>query len=254
MIVYVDLEHNRLRQDAVLWQFFATKMLEAKYRLEEISGDSCLIVHYDRLNPALLRELKAWAVVVGGHYTGPWHYAEKELVGLRDVFHTAAWPTLGICGGFQLMAQTYGAEVGPMELTSQSHPETPLPPGILDLESGTPTQKKNQERGFMSIRIQGAQSLFEGLRQQPVVYELHSWEVKSVPDGFRLLADSHLCRVQAIAHKDAPLFGTQFHPELYDDAHPDGRRILENFFQIARANGKGYYKESSERFDNGIPV
>jgi len=89
----------------------------------------------------------------------------------------------------------------------------------------------------MSIRIQEAQPLFEGLKPQPVVYELHSWEVKSAPDGFCILAESDMCRIQAIAHKDAPLFGTQFHPELYDDAHPDGRRILENFFQIAHAKG-----------------
>jgi GMP synthase-like glutamine amidotransferase len=229
-----------------LWQFFATKVLEAKYRLEEISGDSCLIVHYDRLNPALLRELEAWAIVVGGHYTGLWHYAEKGLAGLREVFHTAAWPTLGVCGGFQLMAQTYGAEVGPMERTRQSHPETPLPPGMLDPESGTPTQNKNQEQGFTPIRIRGAQPLFEGLGHQPVVYELHSWEVKSAPDRFCIVAESDLCRVQAIAHEDALLFGTQFHPELYDDAHPDGRRILENFFQIAHANGNR--SSSPQRF------
>ena len=27
-----------------------------------------------------------------------------------------------------------------------------------------------------------------------------------------------------------PIFGTQFHPELQNDAHRDGQRILENFF------------------------
>jgi anthranilate/para-aminobenzoate synthase component II len=36
-----------------------------------------------------------------------------------------------------------------------------------------------------------------------------------------------------LAHQSAPLFGAQFHPENYDDAHPDGRIILENFFRIA---------------------
>jgi GMP synthase-like glutamine amidotransferase len=234
MLVYVDLEHNRLRQDPALWQFFATKVLETKYRLEAISGDLCLIVHYDRLSPALLHELKAWAVVVGGHYTGLWHYAEADLAGLKAVLQAAAWPTLGFCGGFQLMAQTYGADLGPIADISQSHPETPLPPGILGPGIGTSKAGRNQEQGFTPIQVSRAHPLFEGLGHEPVVFELHSWEVKAAPDRFRILAQSDLCRVQAIAHQEAPLFGTQFHPELYDDDHPDGRRILENFFQIAR--------------------
>lgn len=36
-----------------------------------------------------------------------------------------------------------------------------------------------------------------------------------------------------LAHERLPLFATQFHPELYDQAHPDGKRVLENFFRLA---------------------
>lgn len=36
-----------------------------------------------------------------------------------------------------------------------------------------------------------------------------------------------------IAHAERPLFGTQFHPEAYDESHSDGRVLLENFFRIA---------------------
>ena len=42
MIVYVDMENDRLREDKALWQHFSTKTLETKYRLEEIAATPCL--------------------------------------------------------------------------------------------------------------------------------------------------------------------------------------------------------------------
>lgn len=83
------------------------------------------------------------------------------------------------------------------------------------------------------------------LRQSPVQWEqslarrlkhkYRFWEVKSPPDGFRVYAESDLCAIQIMAPlgEAQPLFGTQFHPEEYDEAHPDGRRLLVNFFRMA---------------------
>jgi anthranilate/para-aminobenzoate synthase component II len=34
-------------------------------------------------------------------------------------------------------------------------------------------------------------------------------------------------------HQYRPLFGVQFHPELFDDEHPYGRRIIENFLALS---------------------
>jgi len=73
----------------------------------------------------------------------------------------------------------------------------------------------------------------EGLGPAPEVFEAHYWEIKRAPAGFRVLASSELCGVQALAHEHLPLFGTQFHPEAYDDAHPAGRDLLQNFFRLA---------------------
>jgi len=33
-------------------------------------------------------------------------------------------------------------------------------------------------------------------------------------------------------HTSLPLFGVQFHPELFDNGHPHGRTILENFLKL----------------------
>jgi GMP synthase-like glutamine amidotransferase len=233
VIVYVDLEHERLRQDADLWRVFASKTLETKYRLETISGEACLIVRYDRVAPATLGALDVRAVVVGGHYTQPRHYEGRDLEGLLAVFRQPAWPTFSICGGFQLMAQTYGAQFSPMADAPGSYPpDTPTPPDGPDPGPDTSGPETRQERGFLPIRVLESHPLFENLGPQPVVFQLHSWEVKSAPAGFRVLAESDLCQIQILAHQSAPLFGAQFHPEHYDNAHPDGRTILENFFKM----------------------
>lgn len=36
-----------------------------------------------------------------------------------------------------------------------------------------------------------------------------------------------------IKHRDRLLYGTQFHPEAYDEAHLDGKKLLQNFFRLA---------------------
>jgi GMP synthase-like glutamine amidotransferase len=38
--------------------------------------------------------------------------------------------------------------------------------------------------------------------------------------------------VQAFRRDGALVYGVQFHPELFTDEHPDGRRLLANFFGL----------------------
>jgi GMP synthase (glutamine-hydrolysing) len=65
------------------------------------------------------------------------------------------------------------------------------------------------------------------------VFQHHTDELTSLPEGFRLLASSERCHVQAIAHEQRPWWGTQFHPESYRSATPAGARILRTFFELA---------------------
>ena len=78
--------------------------------------------------------------------------------------------------------------------------------------------------------------------------------MKDIPTGFKLLASSDTCRVQAIRRTDKLVYATQFHPEAYTGAgtcshswlvnlvypegyegkeHPEGRSLLVNFFKLA---------------------
>lgn len=226
MIVYVDMEHERLQTDTAAWEQSLARRLKQKYRLEEIAGEPCLLVRYHAVSPALLHEVNARAVLVSGCFTDFEHYDPASLAGLWAVYAEAAWPLLGLCAGHQLLAQACGAPIGPMG---------PLPPGAPDPFTGryahVPGMK--QERGFLPVHVCAPHPLFAGLGQRPTFYQSHYWEVKNAPPGFDVLAESELTPIQAIAHRERPIFGVQFHPEEYDDAHPDGRQVLANFFRLA---------------------
>ena len=88
-----------------------------------------------------------------------------------------------------------------------------------------------QEKGFRSVRVKGSNPLFNKLADEVTVFQSHYWETKTVPSDFSVSAENDLCAIQALQHRSAPVFGTQFHPEEHDDRHPDGRTIICNFFQ-----------------------
>lgn len=231
MILYVDLEHDLLRKNPKTREKSLAGRLKVKYRLEEISGDNCLIVRYPRVSPKLLQELGVHAVFVSGCYTDFEHFSAESLEGLRAVYREASWPIFGFCAGLQLMAEAFGARIGPIGALSPTDPDpyegkgtTGYVPGML------------QERGFMPVNLFGYHPILKGLGDESFFYQSHYWEVKSIPEGFQNLARSELSPIQFLAHMEYPLYGTQFHLEEYDDTYPDGRLILENFFQIVNGN------------------
>lgn len=227
MIIYVDLENPRLQANQKLWQHVMANRLMVKYRLEAISGDDCLIVRYEKLSLDLLNKLPTRAVLVSGGYTDFEYYDPADLAGLFSVYQVASWPILGFCAGMQLMMQAYGAQLGPMGPLAEDAPD---PYAGLDLPGYVPGMV--QERGFLPVHSTGPHPLFDGLVEDPVFFQAHYWEVKELPLGFQVLAKNAISPIQAVAHEDQPLFGTQFHPENFDEEKADGRRLLANFFEI----------------------
>ena len=126
-----------------------------------------------------------------------------------EVLAQAPQPVLGICAGLQLLVRSAGGRIAAMANT----------PG---------------EYGFCTIEVVQGGGLFAGLPPRVDVYQEHYDEVVEPPGGCELLATSPVCPVQAVAWKTRPWWGTQFHPEWHDRVHPHGRRILENFFALAR--------------------
>lgn len=54
-----------------------------------------------------------------------------------------------------------------------------------------------------------------------------------MPECLRITARTKDGEIMAVEHRDYPIYGLQFHPESI--MTPEGHKILENFFAIAKA-------------------
>jgi len=122
----------------------------------------------------------------------------------RAVFDTGL-PVLGICYGLQLM---------------------------VDLLGGKVKRPSVQEYGRTTVYFDDHSDLFRGLGKESTCWMSHADSADTLPDGFEGTAHSRHAKYAAIRHRELPLFGVQFHPEV---AHTvGGKEIIRNFlFEIA---------------------
>jgi len=226
-IVYVDLEHDRVVSDHVAGgAAHRTRRDAAQARLAAAAGEPCELVRFDEVSIDRIRSLNPGAIVISGNTTDWIEYDFATLVGLLETIRAAPVPILGICGGHQLIGYAHGAPWGLLGRLEDGaiDPDPRFAPGL------------HKERGFLPLDVDRSSPLFQGLRESPVVFQSHYWHLTGVPAGFVSCASSPDSPIQAIARRDRPVFGVQFHPERYDDDHRDGERILRAFFAIADAS------------------
>jgi GMP synthase (glutamine-hydrolysing) len=162
-----------------------------------------------------VRSLNPSHIILSGQ-SHPWdQYTPQSLAGVFEVIKKAAQPILGVCGGHQQMALAFGATVDLM----------------ARLEPGEGYEGAKRERGYFPVETDG-NGIFKNLPRKITVWHSHFDEVKQLPKGFRATAWNHNSPIQAMQHTSRPLFSVQFHPELFDQQHPDGRRVMENFLSI----------------------
>jgi GMP synthase (glutamine-hydrolysing) len=171
---------------------------------------------YQDVSLSRVEELSPTHIILSGQ-SHPWtSYTADSLAGVFDVIRRARQPILGICGGHQQVAKAYGSEVGVMKR----------------LEAGTTGYAGClRERGFFEVETDG-DAIFKGLPRAISVWHSHYDEVKQLPRGFKRTASNETCPIQAMQHMERPLFSVQFHPELFDEEHADGKRVLENFLNL----------------------
>lgn len=178
-------------------------------------GLEILIEPYHAVSLERVEAVHPSHIILSGQ-SHPWdRYPPDSLAGVVEVIRKASQPTLGVCGGHQQIALAFGARVQLM----------------ARLEPGEGYEGAKRERGYFPVQTT-EEGIFKNLPPQITVWHSHFDEVKELPQGFQATAWNKNCPIQAMQHTQRPLFGVQFHPELFNDDHPDGRGVIENFLEM----------------------
>jgi GMP synthase (glutamine-hydrolysing) len=153
-----------------------------------------------------IKSAAADALVLSGS-ADPWAmHRPVALERFYDVLRGYPGPVLGICAGMQMLVRAAGGVVGP---------------------------SAGMTRGFETVDVLDHSDLFAASAGAVGVFESHEDEVATLPPTFRVLATSPSCAIEAVASDEHPWWGTQFHPEAWDEEHPAGRAILGRFLELA---------------------
>ncbi|WP_417680100.1 anthranilate synthase component I [Roseibium sp.] len=114
-------------------------------------------------------------------------------------------PIFGVCLGLQALAESFGAELGQLDIPMHGKPSP--------------------------ITTSGNSLLFDGLQAPVIVGRYHSLYAKreTLPQDVRVTAETDDGVVMAIEHENEPIAAVQFHPESIMSLDQDaGHRIIEN--------------------------
>ncbi len=192
---------------------------EIRAALERIEPDLRVVTEpFKNVTPEFVKALAPSHIILSGQ-SHPWDkYEARDLAGTFYVIREARQPILGVCGGHQQIALAFGGRVDLIERVAP----------------GEGYEGAFRERGFCSVDLEAGEtnSIFAKLPETLTVWESHCDEVKDLPNDFMRTATNEVSAIQAMQHSSLPLFGVQFHPELFDEGHPHGRAILENFLNL----------------------
>lgn len=149
------------------------------------------------------------ALVLSG---GPSSVYEEGSPSLDPGVFDLGIPVLGICYGFQVMAQALGGEVARTGGREYGRTDTTLVASDDPLVAGQPLEQTT----WMS----------------------HGDQVRSPPPGFSVLAATEATPVAAFGHPEKKLYGVQWHPEVKHTQW--GQRVFEAFLHDISGLGRDW--------------
>lgn len=167
---------------------------------------------YSEIKPCFvsLEEIKDFnpsGIIFSG---GPSSVYDKEAPKVDSKVFELGVPILGICYGVQLICHLFGGKV---------------------------ERSERREFGQAYLRILKEDPLFKGINKDKTyrVWMSHSDRIEVLPEVFKVLAETENTPFAAIAHREKPIYGVQFHPEV---VHTEiGREILRNFvFEVCKCS------------------
>jgi GMP synthase-like glutamine amidotransferase len=236
-----ELMAAELRRERLIASMAIENILNNVSRL--VKQPTTEVAHLSEIATAAKR-FQPHAIVLSGTLRDFDYYQQSILDSFGSFIRETKRPVLAICGGHQLVGLSFGARVITLD----------------KLEQHEQRLQRTQEYQYRFIRITEPEDpIFTNINytdpKLPArilrVWQNHGLQIDRVPEGFKLLATSYLCRNQMMVKRsDGQLIYTvQFHLEKsFEDwnknrtrwEHPndsrDGRILFENFLTLATRN------------------
>ncbi|MEY4067517.1 MAG: glutamine-hydrolyzing synthase, partial [Actinomycetota bacterium] len=158
------------------------------------------IVHHN-VTAAEVAAKKPLAIILSG---GPSSVYEAGAPKLDPAILELGIPVLGICYGFQTIANTLGGRVDA-------------------------TGKK--EYGATELSVSAGGEILAGQPADQICWMSHGDQVVEAPAGFEVLASTETTPVAAFANSERKIYGVQWHPEVKHSQY--GQDVLVNFLHNA---------------------
>jgi GMP synthase-like glutamine amidotransferase len=215
-----------------------------------IKDPEARIVHVSAIATAA-EEFRPDAIVLSGTLRDFDFYNPEIISDFAEFIRATQIPVLGICGGHQLVGLSFGARVITLDSQEQSvrrdnrlteyqyrlvrivEPDDPI---FQEIDNPQSTLWQAYTRDGRILRV----------------WQNHGLQLDRVPDGFKMLATSYLCRNQMmVKHSEGQLIYTvQFHLEKsfedwnksrtrweHQNESRDGRILFQNFLLLALEHG-----------------
>ncbi|MEK9907595.1 MAG: glutamine-hydrolyzing GMP synthase [Aquiluna sp.] len=164
-------------------------------RVREANVYSEIVAH--NISAAEVREKNPAAIILSG---GPSSVYETGSPALDREILELGIPILGICYGFQTLAQALGGRVD---------------------------KTGKREYGATQMKVSSPGVLLQSQPDLQVCWMSHGDQVMEAPEGFEVLASTETTPVAAFENVALRIFGVQWHPEVKHSEQ--GQRVLENF-------------------------
>jgi GMP synthase (glutamine-hydrolysing) len=172
-----------------------TQLIARRLREQQVYCE----IHPPTLSVDAIRAWNPAGIVLSG---GPASTLDEGAPDLDPALTRLGVPVLGICYGMQILMLRMGGVIEPGE---------------------------SREYGRALLKQEQDDPLFEGVAggAERVVWMSHGDRVLRLPEGFRVLGRSESSPFAAVRHRELPIWGLLFHPEV---AHTQGgAQMLANF-------------------------
>jgi GMP synthase (glutamine-hydrolysing) len=173
-------------------QLIARRVREAKVYSEIVSHS---------ISAAEVKAKNPLAIILSGGPSSVYEEGSPQLD--REILELGI-PILGICYGFQTLANALGGRVD---------------------KSG------KREYGATNLNVTAAGEILAGQPENQVCWMSHGDQVMEAPAGFEVLASTEITPVAAFANSEKKIYGVQWHPEVKHSEF--GQNVLVNFLHNA---------------------